>query len=86
MPSAQITYNAGKSYRIGRQRFFQGVTETVDDPEIIERCKATKGFAVFEPTAEEKPKAKKRIMLRAAEADPPKKKVTKKAKKTSSRR
>lgn len=43
---AEITYNTGKSYRIGQQVFKQNRMEIVTDPEIVKRAQETNGFSV----------------------------------------
>jgi hypothetical protein len=43
---AEITYNGARSYLVGGVKFIDGVTRTVTDPALIERCKVTAGFAV----------------------------------------
>jgi hypothetical protein len=43
---AEITYNAGKSYRIKATKFEQGKTKIVTDPGLVKRCQQTAGFCV----------------------------------------
>lgn len=43
---AEVTYNAGKSYRLKNYKFLQGKTVLVKDAAVIDRCRATAGFAV----------------------------------------
>jgi len=54
---AEITYNAGKSYRIKATKFLQHKTEVVTDPDVIKRCQMTAGFAVRIVQPERKKKA-----------------------------
>lgn len=44
---AEITYNAGVSYRIGLYRFPKGVTVNVHDEDVIQRAETTCGFSVY---------------------------------------
>lgn len=43
---AEVTYNGGRSYRLGSFNFIQGRTKTIQNPKVIQRCKDTVGFAV----------------------------------------
>lgn len=43
---AEVTYNAGKTYRLKQYKFEQGKTVLVKDGDVIKRCQATAGFAV----------------------------------------
>lgn len=43
---AEITYNAGKSYTLGKYRFVQGITRKVSDEKVIKRLSNMAGFAV----------------------------------------
>jgi len=43
---AEITYNAGASYRIKAMKFNRGVTKPVTDSAVIKKCQATAGFSV----------------------------------------
>lgn len=43
---AEVTYNAGRSYRIKSHVFKQGKTVVVKDSAVILKCEATAGFSV----------------------------------------
>lgn len=43
---AEITYNAGASYRIKEAKFKRGITKLVTDSTVIQKCQATAGFSV----------------------------------------
>lgn len=56
--TAEITYNAGLSYRLKNYRFRQGIMLVVTDPAVIQRCQETAGFSVRLIKTVVKPKVK----------------------------
>jgi hypothetical protein len=74
MQIAQITWNTGRTRRVGSQIFEQNKPERVSDPAVIAACKITRGFSVtmLDNEGEPEPKAK-------APAKPPVKQAAKKA-------
>ncbi len=55
---AEVTYNAGKSYRIKGTKFEQGKTKVVTDAATIKKCQMTAGFSVRVLEAAKPPKKK----------------------------
>lgn len=71
MPTAEITYNAGRSYRIKSTKFVQHRTEVVTDPDVIARCQITAGFSVriLQEKGEKKVIAKPKKVKKAPPAE-----------------
>ena len=43
---AEITFNGGKSYAMGVEKFMQNKTQLIVDARVIKRCQNTSGFSV----------------------------------------
>lgn len=58
---AEITYTAGRSYRVKGTRFERGKTKVVTDSALVKKCQQTVGFnvRVIEPDKKVRRKAKK---------------------------
>jgi hypothetical protein len=77
---AEVTYNAGKTYRIKGTKFEQGKTRVITDSGMIKKCQMTAGFSVriMEADKPRKKKGKSRrvrpVVREAVSTEKPKKK------------